>query len=223
MDSTYSWRSSLTGVFKPHAHLAQLLHTMPKHNWPPSLQWLWGLFGVALLRYDRFISYERRQHLFQLCQGQGNVPCLSMVRSNRTTQSNWILWDKQVWAWQGLAIVSAPFGFVESAQKKSTWLFITCLIVHSSGVLKSENIRPIHNNNCTEICFIRPTLVAVKAMMCWTSLQVRQGRTCNMRATIPAARGAAADVPVWPSVQPVPSCMDQSEVTCRDRWVEWRE
>lgn len=37
-----------------------------------------------------------------------------------------------------------------------------------------------------------------------------------MRATIPAARGAAADVPVWPSVQPVPRCMDQSDVTCRD-------
>lgn len=59
------------------------------------------------------------------------------------------------------------------------------------------------------------TLVAVKVMMCWTSLQVRQGRTCNIRATMPAARGAAADVPVWPSVQPVPICMDQSDVTCR--------
>lgn len=61
--------------------------------------------------------------------------------------------------------------------------------------------------------FIRLTLVAVKVMMCWISLQVRQGRTCSMSATIPAARGAAADVPVWPSVQPVPPCMDQSEVT----------
>lgn len=57
---------------------------------------------------------------------------------------------------------------------------------------------------------------AVKVMMCCTSLQVRHGRTCSMRATIPAARGAAADVPVWPSVQPVPRCMDQSDVTCRD-------
>lgn len=54
-------------------------------------------------------------------------------------------------------------------------------------------------------------------MMCWTSLQLRHGRTCNMRATIPAARGAAADVPVWPSVQPFPRCMDQSEVTCDSR------
>lgn len=62
-----------------------------------------------------------------------------------------------------------------------------------------------------------PTLVAVKVMMCWTSLQVRQGRTCNIRATMPAARGAAADVPVWLSVQPVPICMDQSDVTCRHR------
>lgn len=60
----------------------------------------------------------------------------------------------------------------------------------------------------------RRTLVAVKTMMCWMSLQVRHGRTCSIRATIPAARGAAADVPVWPSVQPVPRCMDQSEVTC---------
>lgn len=60
------------------------------------------------------------------------------------------------------------------------------------------------------------TMVAVKVMICCTSLQVRHGRTCSMRATIPAARGAAADVPVWPSVQPVPRCMDQSDVTCRD-------
>ena len=65
--------------------------------------------------------------------------------------------------------------------------------------------------------YIRPTFVAVKVMMCWMSLQLRQGRTCSMRATIPAARGAAADVPVWPSVQPVPCCMDQSDVTYRDR------
>lgn len=64
--------------------------------------------------------------------------------------------------------------------------------------------------------FTGPTLVAVKVMMCCTSLQVRQGRTCSMRATIPAASGAAADVPVWPSVQPVPFCMDQSDVTCAD-------
>lgn len=48
------------------------------------------------------------------------------------------------------------------------------------------------------------TWVAVKTMMCWTSRQVRQGRTCSMRAIMPAARGAAAEVPVWPSVQPVP-------------------
>ena len=57
-------------------------------------------------------------------------------------------------------------------------------------------------------------MVAVKMMMCWTSRQVRQGRTCSMRATMPAARGAAADVPVCPSVQPVPCCIDQSDVTC---------
>lgn len=56
-------------------------------------------------------------------------------------------------------------------------------------------------------------------MRCWTSLQVRQGRTCNIRATIPAASGAAADVPVWASVHPVPVCTDQSDVTCRVRGV----
>lgn len=64
---------------------------------------------------------------------------------------------------------------------------------------------------------ITPTSVAVKVMMCWTSLQLRQGRTCSMRATIPAASGAAADVPVWPSVQPDPCRMDQSDVTCGHR------
>lgn len=68
--------------------------------------------------------------------------------------------------------------------------------------------------NSTTAWYFKTTLVAVKAMRCWTSLHVRQGRTCNMRATIPAASGAAADVPVWVSVHPVPSCMDQSDVTC---------
>ena len=53
-------------------------------------------------------------------------------------------------------------------------------------------------------------------MMCWTSRQVRQGRTCSIRATMPTARGAAADVPVSPSVQPVPCCIDQSDVTCAE-------
>lgn len=61
------------------------------------------------------------------------------------------------------------------------------------------------------------TLVAVKTMMCCTSLQVRHGRTCSIRAIIPAASGAAADVPVWPSVHPVPFCKSQSVVTFRDR------
>lgn len=61
------------------------------------------------------------------------------------------------------------------------------------------------------------TLVAVKTMMCWTSRQVRHGRTCSISAIIPAARGAAADVPVWPSVQPVPFCKSQSVVTFRER------
>lgn len=42
---------------------------------------------------------------------------------------------------------------------------------------------------------------------------MRQGRTCSIRAIIPAARGAAAEVPVWPSVQPVPFCRSQSVVT----------
>ena len=65
------------------------------------------------------------------------------------------------------------------------------------------------------------TLVAVKVMMCWTSRQVRQGRTCSIRATMPAARGAAADVPVCPSVQPVPCCIDQSDVTCAWRARSW--
>lgn len=60
------------------------------------------------------------------------------------------------------------------------------------------------------------TLVAVKTMMCWTSLQVRQGRTCSMRAISPAAKGAAAEVPVCPSVQPVPLCKSQSVVACRE-------
>lgn len=55
------------------------------------------------------------------------------------------------------------------------------------------------------------------------SLQVRQGRTCNIRATIPAASGAVADVPVWVSVHPVPFFMDQSDVTCRVRCAEWIE
>lgn len=50
-------------------------------------------------------------------------------------------------------------------------------------------------------------------MMCWMSRQVRHGRTCSISATMPAARGAAADVPVCPSVQPVPCWSDQSEVT----------
>lgn len=49
-----------------------------------------------------------------------------------------------------------------------------------------------------------PTWVAVKTMMCWTSRHVRQGRTCSIKAIMPAAKGAAAEVPVWPSVQPVP-------------------
>lgn len=61
------------------------------------------------------------------------------------------------------------------------------------------------------------TLVVVKTMMCWTSRQVRHGRTCSISAIIPAARGAAADVPVWPSVQPVPFCKSQSVVTFRGR------
>ena len=61
------------------------------------------------------------------------------------------------------------------------------------------------------------TLVAVKTMMCWTSRQVRHGRTCSISAIIPAASGAAADVPVWPSVQPVPFCKSQSVVTLRGR------
>lgn len=61
------------------------------------------------------------------------------------------------------------------------------------------------------------TLVAVKTMMCWTSRQVRHGRTCSISAIIPAARGAAADVPVWPSVHPVPFCKSQSVVTFGDR------
>lgn len=60
-------------------------------------------------------------------------------------------------------------------------------------------------------------MVAVKTMMCCTSLQVRHGRTCSISAIIPAARGAAADVPVWPSVHPVPFCKSQSVVTFRDR------
>lgn len=60
------------------------------------------------------------------------------------------------------------------------------------------------------------TLVAVKTTMCWTSRQVRQGRTCSMRAIMPAARGAAAEVPVWPSVHPVvPRCKSQSVVACK--------
>lgn len=59
--------------------------------------------------------------------------------------------------------------------------------------------------------------MAVKTMMCWTSRQVRHGRTCSISAIIPAARGAAADVPVWPSVHPVPFCKSQSVVTFGDR------
>lgn len=61
------------------------------------------------------------------------------------------------------------------------------------------------------------TLVAVKTMTCCTSRQVRHGRTCSISAIIPAARGAAADVPVCPSVQPVPFCRSQSVVTCPGR------
>lgn len=80
-------------------------------------------------------------------------------------------------------------------------------LIHLNRVFLATELKKIHKQT---------TMVAVKAMMCCTSLQVRHGRTCSMRATIPAASGAAADVPVWPSVQPVPRCMDQSDVTCRD-------
>lgn len=82
-----------------------------------------------------------------------------------------------------------------------------CFFNSSKQVLLQLNLKKIHKQT---------TMVAVKVMMCCTSLQVRHGRTCSMRATIPAARGAAADVPVWPSVQPFPRCIDQSDVTCRD-------
>lgn len=58
------------------------------------------------------------------------------------------------------------------------------------------------------------TCVAVYVMMCWMSRHVKQGRTCSISATMPAAMGAAADVPVCPSVQPVPCWRDQSDVTC---------
>ena len=78
-------------------------------------------------------------------------------------------------------------------------------------------------------------------MMCWTSLQERQGLqkkiimvidstnsssnmlllfrnkvtylACNIRAIIPAAKGAAAEVPVCLSVHPVPVPNRQSVVT----------
>lgn len=33
--------------------------------------------------------------------------------------------------------------------------------------------------------------------MCWRSLQVRSGFASRVNATIPAASGALADVPVW--------------------------
>lgn len=46
-----------------------------------------------------------KAHLFQVCQGQGSVLC--MVRSARTSQTNWPLWLKHTWAWYGCAGVIA--------------------------------------------------------------------------------------------------------------------
>ncbi len=52
-------------------------------------------------------------------------------------------------------------------------------------------------------------------MMCCTSLHVRQGCASSKRATRPAARGAATEVPECAVVHPILPARCQSVVTCR--------
>ena len=50
---------------------------------------------------------------------------------------------------------------------------------------------------------------------CWTSLQVRPGAASSTRARMPAARGAAAEVPVWLTVQPPPTSGHRGAAQCQ--------
>ena len=59
------------------------------------------------------------------------------------------------------------------------------------------------------------TLTEVYTMICCTSLHDRHSLASSISAIIPAARGAAAEVPVCVCVQPLPVSNVQSVVTCR--------
>ena len=59
------------------------------------------------------------------------------------------------------------------------------------------------------------TFTDVMMTMYWTSRQDKQGWAFSISAINPAANGAAALVPVWPSVHPSPPLFVQSVVVCR--------